>query len=186
MSALPAGIGSNNETNSPGRPRTAPAGAHPHQRAARSRCRRAPGHKGFGEHAHAGPLRGDGAAGAILARPWAGAAGTLGFMPETQVATPHAPVSLDDPWRQWHERRHPAQLLHLDTAAAGRCSAGTLRAAAEHAEREAGRGAYVAQDEAGPVLEAGRAGLAGMLGVPPEGVAFVESATAALRSLLTA
>jgi pyridoxal 5-phosphate dependent beta-lyase len=107
-------------------------------------------------------------------------------MPQTEVAAPHAPVSLDDPWQQWHERRHPAQLLHFDTAAAGRCSAGTLRAAAEHAEREAARGAYVADAEAEPVLEAGRADLAGMLGVVPEGVAFVESATAALQSLLAA
>jgi hercynylcysteine S-oxide lyase len=94
--------------------------------------------------------------------------------------------SLDDPWRRWRERRLPAQVLYLDTAAAGRCSAGTLRAAAEHAEREVTFGAYVAEAAANPVLEAGRAGLARLLGVEPAGVAFVESATAALRALLAA
>jgi hercynylcysteine S-oxide lyase len=94
--------------------------------------------------------------------------------------------TLDEPWQRWLDQRHPAELLHLDTAAAGRGSAATLRAAAAHAEREAMRGAYVAQAEASSVLGAGRADLAGLLGVPPEGVAFVESATAALEVLLAA
>jgi pyridoxal 5-phosphate dependent beta-lyase len=92
--------------------------------------------------------------------------------------------TLDEPWHQWHDRRHPAQVLHFDSAAAGRPSAATLRAVSEHAEREAACGAYVAENAAQPVLEAGRAGLARILGVPTEGVAFVESATAALRQLL--
>ena len=93
---------------------------------------------------------------------------------------------LDEPWQRWRDQRYPAELLHLDTAAAGRCSVGTLRAAAAHAEREAARGAYVAQDEAAPVIDAGRAELAALLGVPPDGVAFVESASAALAALLAA
>jgi hercynylcysteine S-oxide lyase len=114
-------------------------------------------------------------------------------MAETEVrpaSTPDTPDTADasdtlaEPWRQWHDRRHPAQVLHLDTAAAGRPSAATLRATAQHAEREAARGAYVAEDEVQPVIEAGRADLAGLLGVPTAGVAFVESATAALRELL--
>jgi pyridoxal 5-phosphate dependent beta-lyase len=107
-------------------------------------------------------------------------------MPEADVRPQHAAASLDDEWRRWHDQRYPAQLLHLDTAAAGRCSTGTLRAAAEHAEREAARGAYVAEAEVAPVLEAGRAGLARLLGVPPAGLAFVESGSAALQALLTA
>jgi pyridoxal 5-phosphate dependent beta-lyase len=78
------------------------------------------------------------------------------------------------------------QNLHLDTAAAGRCSSATLQAAAVHAEREASAGAYVAQQEARPVLEAGRAGLAELLGVPADGLAFAESASAARRQLLSA
>jgi len=63
-------------------------------------------------------------------------------------------------WRWWRERRPPAEPIHLDTAAAGRSSLGTLAATAAHAEREATTGAYVAQEEAEPVLAEGRARLA--------------------------
>jgi pyridoxal 5-phosphate dependent beta-lyase len=87
-------------------------------------------------------------------------------------------------WGWWRERRPPAALLHLDTAAAGRSSRATLAATAAHAEREATAGAYVAQEEAGPVLAAGRAVLAGLLGVPAGGLAFAPSAEAALGTLL--
>ena len=90
----------------------------------------------------------------------------------------------DGAWRWWRDRRPPARLLHLDAAAAGRSSTGTLRAAAAHAQREAETGAYVAEAEAEPVLEAGRAALGRLFGVPGRGVAFVESATAALDCLL--
>ena len=94
--------------------------------------------------------------------------------------------SAESGWTWWRERRPPAQVLHLDTAAAGRSSSATLAAAAAHAEREATRGAYVAQAEAAPVLEAGRAELAALLGVPPAGLAFTESAESALNALLAA
>jgi pyridoxal 5-phosphate dependent beta-lyase len=94
-----------------------------------------------------------------------------------------AEVSLSKAWRA---RRPATRLVHLDTAAAGRASAATLAAAAAHAEREAVAGAYVAQAEAEPVLEQGRADLAGLLGVPPGGVAFTESASAARAALLAA
>jgi hercynylcysteine S-oxide lyase len=89
-------------------------------------------------------------------------------------------------WQWWRERRPPAMRLHLDSAAAGRSSAGTLRATAGHAEREAALGAYVAQAEAAPVLAEGRRSLAALLGVPAEGIAFVESAHAAISALLRA
>src|SRR5947208_2091589 len=56
--------------------------------------------------------------------------------------------------------------------------------AAAHAEREATTGAYVAQEEAEPLLAEGRANLARLLGVPDRGVAFVPSAQAALDTLL--
>jgi pyridoxal 5-phosphate dependent beta-lyase len=107
-------------------------------------------------------------------------------MPEADIRPQHVRSSLPEPWRHWRAARPPAELLHLDTAAAGRCSTATLRAVAAHAEREAAIGAYVAEAEAQPVLEAGRAALAALLGVRPQGVAFVESAAAALESLLTA
>lgn len=87
-------------------------------------------------------------------------------------------------WQWWRERRPPAGPIHLDTAAAGRSSRATLAATAVHAEREATTGAYVAQEEAEPVLAEGRARLARLLGVPARGVAFMPSAQAALDALL--
>jgi hercynylcysteine S-oxide lyase len=92
----------------------------------------------------------------------------------------------EDGWAWWRERRRPAGLLHLDSAAAGRSSIATLAATAAHAEREATRGAYVALAEAAPVLDAGRAELAALLGVPTAGLAFTESAESALDALLAA
>jgi hypothetical protein len=87
-------------------------------------------------------------------------------------------------WRWWRERRLPAGPVHLDTAAAGRSSVATLAATAAHAEREATIGAYVAQEEAEPLLAEGRANPARLLGVPAHGVAFVPSAQAALETPL--
>ena len=98
----------------------------------------------------------------------------------------HEEGTLADRWRRWHENRPDGQVVHLDTAAAGRCSTATLRAAAAHADREAIAGAYVAEAEARPVLEAGRASLAGLLGMPASGLAFTESASAARERLLAA
>jgi len=95
-------------------------------------------------------------------------------------------VSVGEDWGWWRAQRPPAERVHLDTAAAGRSSVATLRATAAHAEREATVGAYVAQAEVGPLLDEGRAVLARLLGVPAAGVAFVQSAEAALRSLLAA
>lgn len=87
-------------------------------------------------------------------------------------------------WAWWRNLRPLAERLHLDTAAAGRSSLATLRATAGHAEREAKTGGYVAKAEAAAVLEEGRAAIGALLGVPAGGVAFVESATAALYMLL--
>lgn len=77
-------------------------------------------------------------------------------------------------------------MVHLDTAAAGRSSIDTLRAAAAHAQREAAEGGYVAAAAAKPVIEQGRADLAGLLGMEPDGVAFAESGSAARAALLDA
>jgi hercynylcysteine S-oxide lyase len=103
-------------------------------------------------------------------------------MPSTSLTD----VAEHENWQWWRERRLPAELLHLDSAAAGRSSVATLRATAAHAEREAVLGGYPAQAEAGPVLAQGRAALGSLLGVRPDGVAFVESADAARRALLAA
>jgi pyridoxal 5-phosphate dependent beta-lyase len=95
-------------------------------------------------------------------------------------------VGQESDWRWWRERRPAASYLHLDSAAAGRSSLATLAATAAHAEREAAAGAYVAAAEAAPVLDAGRAELARLLGVPAPGLALVQSAEAALDALLAA
>jgi pyridoxal 5-phosphate dependent beta-lyase len=93
---------------------------------------------------------------------------------------------VDPQWRWWRERRVPAERVHLDNAAAGRASTATLAATADHAEREAATGAYVAAAQAAPVLAEGRAELARLLAVPAAGLAFVPSAEAALAALLAA
>jgi pyridoxal 5-phosphate dependent beta-lyase len=87
---------------------------------------------------------------------------------------------------EWGDRRPPARVLHLDSAAAGRPSCSTLDAVAAHARLEAELGAYVAQEAAADVLDRLRVDVAGLLGVPADGVAFLESATTALVALLGA
>ena len=83
------------------------------------------------------------------------------------------------------EHRYGAGVtIHLDWAACGQASAGTLRAAAAHAELESQIGAYVAQAEASEVIEAGRAGLAQLLGVDSDAVALTGSASDSLKALL--
>lgn len=93
---------------------------------------------------------------------------------------------LPPPWGAWAARRPGFRGSHLDSAAAGRSSAAVLQAVAEHALLEAQAGAYVAEQAAAPVLAAGRAEIAELLGVPADGTAFVESASAALAALLSA
>jgi hercynylcysteine S-oxide lyase len=95
-------------------------------------------------------------------------------------------ITPNEQWSFWREQRPPTEYVHVDTAAAGRSSAATLRAVAGHTEREAVVGAYVAAADAAPMLEEGRAALGGLLGVGPGGIAFVESGTAALAALLAA
>ncbi|MCW2929557.1 MAG: Aminotransferase class, partial [Actinomycetia bacterium] len=91
-----------------------------------------------------------------------------------------------DPWRLFRDNRPLSTYVHLDSAAAGRSTRKTLSAVAGYAEREAVAGAYVASAEASGVIAAGRTTLAELLGVEPGGIAFVESASAALAVLLRA
>jgi pyridoxal 5-phosphate dependent beta-lyase len=93
-------------------------------------------------------------------------------------------ADLAPPWSAWHEQRPVTSLTHFDTAAAGRCSSSALRAVADHARREAEAGAYIAEAEAAPVLQSAREDLGGILGVPADGLAFLESASAAQAALL--
>ena len=94
--------------------------------------------------------------------------------------------SLDARWAAWHDRRPAFRGMHLDTAAAGPMSGAVIDAVTTHLRREAELGAYPAEAEAAAVIAAGRATLGGLLGVPADGVAFVDSAAGALRSLLAA
>ncbi|GEP37248.1 putative hercynylcysteine sulfoxide lyase [Nocardioides psychrotolerans] len=75
-------------------------------------------------------------------------------------------------------------VVHLDSAAAGRMAPGTIEAIRAHLHREALRGAYVAEEEAGEGLTGLRRDLAGLFGVPDDGVALVESGTTALQALI--
>ncbi|MEP7179649.1 MAG: aminotransferase class V-fold PLP-dependent enzyme [Pseudonocardiales bacterium] len=93
---------------------------------------------------------------------------------------------LPQQWSAWAARRPEFRGSHLNSAAAGRNSWAVLQAVADHALLEAQVGACVAEEAAQPVLEAGRARLAGLLGVPADGVAFVEHASAGLAAVLSA
>jgi pyridoxal 5-phosphate dependent beta-lyase len=95
-------------------------------------------------------------------------------------------AGLAQPWSAWAARRPEFHGSHLNSAAAGRNSSAVLQAVADHALLEAQVGAYVAEEAAQPVLEAGRAQLADLLGVPADGVAFVEHASAGLAAVLAA
>jgi hercynylcysteine S-oxide lyase len=92
----------------------------------------------------------------------------------------------NDPWNLFRENRLQSPFVHLDSAAMGRPSSAVLAAVTGHLEREAIAGGYVAAREAASEIAAGRAALAQLLGVEAAGVAFVESATAALAALLRA
>lgn len=89
-------------------------------------------------------------------------------------------------WSAWAEERPPIRGLHVDNAAAGRSAVSVLQATCDHARLEARVGAYVAEEMASAELDAGRVAIAGLLGVAADGLAFVESASVALRSLLGA
>ncbi|MGH8981684.1 MAG: aminotransferase class V-fold PLP-dependent enzyme [Acidimicrobiales bacterium] len=89
-----------------------------------------------------------------------------------------------DRWEDWRKARPEPTFHHLDSAAAGRSSFATLAAVSEHALLEARLGAYVAQEIVADALSATCSGLAELLGMPPDGVAYLESATAALDTLL--
>ena len=93
---------------------------------------------------------------------------------------------LDPRWDEWRRRRIPTRGIHADTSAAGRSSNATLTAISDHLRLEAEVGAYIAQEMAQPSLDRLRARLADLVGMTVNSVAFVESASAALRALLSA
>jgi hercynylcysteine S-oxide lyase len=84
----------------------------------------------------------------------------------------------------WRAARPPVAGLHLDSAACSRQSFAVLDAAARHARHEAEVGGYVAADAAKPVLDAGRAAVAALAGVPDAEVVFTTGSLHALDLLL--
>ncbi len=85
----------------------------------------------------------------------------------------------------WRKARPRPAGRHLDSAASSRQSHRALEAAAHHARHEAELGGYVAEAAADDLLQQGRSVLGGLAGMAAADVAFVESAQAALVTLLT-
>ena len=77
-------------------------------------------------------------------------------------------------------------LRHLDVAACGVVSQQVLQAEIDHLRAEATRGGYVAELEAAPRMDAGRAALASMVGLAGSDVAFGEGGGASFAALLDA
>jgi len=85
----------------------------------------------------------------------------------------------------WRAARPPVAGLHLDSAACSRQSFAVLDAADRHARHEAEVGGYVAADAAKPVLDAGRAAVAALAGMPDAEVVFTTGSLHALDLLLS-
>jgi pyridoxal 5-phosphate dependent beta-lyase len=91
----------------------------------------------------------------------------------------------DDLGASWRAGRPRPAGRHLDSAACSRQSNRVLEAVAHHARHEAELGGYVAEATADDLLQQGRSVLGGLVGMAAADVAFVESAQAALSTLLT-
>lgn len=72
--------------------------------------------------------------------------------------------------RQWRAARPASVGIHLDNAACSRQSFAVIDAVAQHARHEAELGGYVAADAAVPVLDAGRAAVRALTGMPADAV----------------
>ena len=85
----------------------------------------------------------------------------------------------------WRAARPPVAGLHLDSAACSRQSVAAIDAAARHARHEAEVGGYVAAEAATPVLDAGRAAVGVLTGMPDAQVVFTTGSQHALDLLLS-
>ena len=94
-----------------------------------------------------------------------------------------APVH-EDLGAAWRSARPRPAGRHLDTAACSRQSHRVLEAVAHHARHEAELGGYVAEATAEDLLQQGRSVIGGLVGMAAADVVFVESAQAALATLL--
>jgi pyridoxal 5-phosphate dependent beta-lyase len=101
------------------------------------------------------------------------------------VTVLHDPLPHEDLGAAWRKARPRPAGRHLDSASSSRQSHRALEAAAHHARHEAELGGYVAEATAEDLLQQGRSVLGGLVGMAAADVAFVESAQAALATLLT-
>jgi len=85
----------------------------------------------------------------------------------------------------WRAARPHVAGLHLDSSACSRQSFAAQDAAVRHALHEAEVGGYVADDAATPVLNAGRAAVAALTGMPEAAVVFTTGSQHALDLLLS-
>jgi pyridoxal 5-phosphate dependent beta-lyase len=85
----------------------------------------------------------------------------------------------------WRAARPPVAGLHLDSAACSRQSFAVLDAADRHARHEAEVGGYVAAEAATTVLDAGRAAVGALTGMPVAQVVFTTGSQHALDLLLS-
>ncbi|MGD9619042.1 MAG: ergothioneine biosynthesis PLP-dependent enzyme EgtE [Mycolicibacterium sp.] len=84
----------------------------------------------------------------------------------------------------WRAARPPVAGVHVDSAACSRQSFTAIEAAARHARHEAEVGGYVAAEVAAPALEAGRAAVRTLTGMPNSDVLFTTGSHNGLDILL--
>lgn len=87
--------------------------------------------------------------------------------------------------QQWRDARPKVAGLHFDSGACSRQSFAAIDAAATHARHEAEVGGYVALDAAAPALDAGRAAVAALTGLPSANVIYTSGSGNALDLLLS-
>lgn len=86
----------------------------------------------------------------------------------------------------WVDSRAPSALVHLDVAGSGRLSRAALDAEVAHLLLEAEVGGYVAQEQAAPGIDAGRAALGRLVGLSGADVCFLDGAAPAFATMLAA
>jgi pyridoxal 5-phosphate dependent beta-lyase len=86
----------------------------------------------------------------------------------------------------WVQDRVPTEVTHLDAAACGRVSRAVLDAQTAHLHLEAVVGGYVAEAQAGPVIDGGRDALGAMVSLSGDDVCFSENGGASFQVLLEA
>lgn len=86
---------------------------------------------------------------------------------------------------QWRRARLRPEVVHLDSASAGRSSNAVIGTISAHLWRESERGSYVAEEDRAAEIARDCRDLATLLGHTPDELTFRESARAALSALLT-